>query len=89
MLAEYEMFEKFGGGETSKQGHAVETISCQANNVGQFRQAFSGIIKVGLHNPILISNFFVYDGKCRRSHNPIFPSNYFVMYSKETRQFLF
>ena len=31
--------QKFGGGETSKQGHAVETISCQANNVGQFRQA--------------------------------------------------
>ena len=40
VLAEHEMFEKFGGGETSKHGHAVETISCQANNVGQFRQAF-------------------------------------------------
>ena len=40
MLAEHEMFEKFGGGETSKQGQAAETISCQANNVGQFRQAF-------------------------------------------------
>ena len=33
------MFEKFGGGETSKQGQAVETISCQANNVSQFRHA--------------------------------------------------
>ena len=39
MLAEHEMFEKFGGGETSKQGQAVETSSCQTNNVGQFRQA--------------------------------------------------
>ena len=39
MLSEHEMFEKFDGGETSKQGQAVETISCQANNVGQFRQA--------------------------------------------------
>ena len=25
MLAKHEMFQKFGGGETSKQGHAVET----------------------------------------------------------------
>ena len=40
VLAKHEMFENFGGGETSKQGQAVETISCQANNVGQFRQAF-------------------------------------------------
>ena len=40
MLAEHEMFEKFGGGETSKQGQAAETISCQANNVRQFCQAF-------------------------------------------------
>ena len=39
LLDEHEMFEKFGGGETSKQGQAVETISCQANNVSQFRQA--------------------------------------------------
>ena len=38
MLAKHEMFEKFGGGETSKHGGDVETISCQANNVGQFRQ---------------------------------------------------
>ena len=36
VLAEHEMFEKFGGGETSKQGQAVSTISRQANNVGQF-----------------------------------------------------
>ena len=41
VLSEHEMFEKFGGGETSKQGQAVETISCQANSVGQFRQALS------------------------------------------------
>ena len=33
------MFEKFGGGKISKQGQGVETISCQANNVSQFRQA--------------------------------------------------
>ena len=39
MLDEHKMFEKFGGGETSKQGQAVETISCQANNVSQFRRA--------------------------------------------------
>ena len=39
MLDEHEMFEKFGGGETSKQGQVVEFISCQENNVSQFRQA--------------------------------------------------
>ena len=39
MLDEHKMFEKFGCGETSKQGQAVETILCQANNVCQFRQA--------------------------------------------------
>ena len=43
MLAEHEMFEKFGGGETSKQGQAVETISCHLNNAGQFRQALKSI----------------------------------------------
>ena len=43
MLPEHEMFDKFGGGETSKQGQAVETISCQANNVGQFLQALSSV----------------------------------------------
>ena len=37
VLAEHEMFDKLGGGETSKQGQAVETTSCQANSVGQFR----------------------------------------------------
>ena len=36
VLSKHGMFERFGGGETSKQGHAVETISSQANNVGQF-----------------------------------------------------
>ena len=42
LLAKHEMFENFGGGETSKQGQAVETSSCQTlNNVGQFRQAFT------------------------------------------------
>ena len=39
VLAKHKMFEKFGGGETSKQGQAVQTILCQANNVSQFRQA--------------------------------------------------
>ena len=39
VLVEHEMFDKFGGGETSKQGQTVETISCQVNNVEQFRQA--------------------------------------------------
>ena len=39
MLDEHNMFEKFGGGETSKQGQAVEAILCQANNVSQFCQA--------------------------------------------------
>ena len=39
VLAEHEIFEKFGGGETSKQEQAVETISCKVNNVGQFHQA--------------------------------------------------
>ena len=28
MLADYEMFEKFGGGETNKQGHFVDTSPC-------------------------------------------------------------
>ena len=39
-LTEHEMFEKYGGVETSKQGQAAETTSCQANNVGKFLQAF-------------------------------------------------
>ena len=33
------MFEEIGGGETSKQGQEVESVSCQTNIVGQFRQA--------------------------------------------------
>ena len=37
VLAKHERFEKFGGGETSKQGQDVESVSCQANNVDQFR----------------------------------------------------
>ena len=41
VLAKHEMFEEIGGGETSKQGQEVESVSCQANNVGQFRQAFT------------------------------------------------
>ena len=40
VLAKHEMFEEIGGGETSKQGQEVKSVSCQANNVGQFRQAF-------------------------------------------------
>ena len=45
VLAEHDMFEKFGGGETSKQGQAAKSISCQANNVGQFLQCLlSGTI---------------------------------------------
>ena len=39
VLAKHEMYEEIGGGETSKQGQEVESVSCQANNVGQFRQA--------------------------------------------------
>ena len=39
VLAKHEMFEEIGGGDTSKQGQEVESVSCQANNVGQFRQA--------------------------------------------------
>ena len=35
------MFETFGGGQTSKLGHAVETISCRASSVGQFRQVLT------------------------------------------------
>ena len=39
VLTEHETFEKFGGGETSKQGSAVEPILRSANNVGQYYQA--------------------------------------------------
>ena len=46
VLAKHERFEKFGGGETSKQGQDVEIVSCQANNVDQFRQAFTHVIKI-------------------------------------------
>ena len=38
VIAKHEMYEEIGGGETSKQGQEVESVSCQANNVGQFRQ---------------------------------------------------
>ena len=41
VLARHEMFEEIGGGETSKQGQEVVVVSCQANNVGQFRQALT------------------------------------------------
>ena len=34
VLAKHEMYEEIGGGETSKQGQEVESVSCQANNVG-------------------------------------------------------
>ena len=44
MLAKHGMFEKFSGGETSKQGQDVETISCQANDVGQFRQTLKNFL---------------------------------------------
>ena len=46
VLAKHEMFEEIGGGETSKQGQEVESVSCQANNVGQFRQALMRSITV-------------------------------------------
>ena len=39
VLDKYEMFEEIGGGETSKQGQEIESVSYQADNVGQFRQA--------------------------------------------------
>ena len=39
VLAENEMFEKFDGGEMSKQGHIAETIPCCGNKVGHYRQA--------------------------------------------------
>ena len=39
VLSKHEMFKEIGGGETSKQGQEVESVSCQANNVGQFHQA--------------------------------------------------
>ena len=39
VLAKHEMFEEIGGGETSKQGQEVESVSWQANNVGQFHHA--------------------------------------------------
>ena len=55
VLAKHEMFKKFGGGETSNQGQAVETISCQANNAGQFRQAFNS-------GGLLYMNVFVKPG---------------------------
>ena len=43
VLAKHEMYEEIGGRETSKQGQEVESVSCQANNVGQFRQVLKGI----------------------------------------------
>ena len=41
VLAKHEMSEEIGGGEISKQGQEAEGVSCQANNVGQFRQALT------------------------------------------------
>ena len=41
VLTKHEMFEEIGGGEMSKQGQEVVVVSCQAKNVGQFRQAFT------------------------------------------------
>ena len=39
VFAKHEMFKEIDCGETSKQGQEVESVSCQGNNVGQFRQA--------------------------------------------------
>ena len=44
VLVEHEMFEQFGGGETSRQGQAIETSSCRTNNVGQFRRALNDVL---------------------------------------------
>ena len=41
VLAKHEMLEETGGGEISKQGQEVESVSCQAKNVGQFQQPLS------------------------------------------------
>ena len=41
VLVKHEMFEEIGGGGTRKQGQEVESVSCQANNVGQFCQALN------------------------------------------------
>ena len=57
VLAEHELFDKFGGGETSKQGQAVETISCQANTVGQFRRAFTHMS---------LNSYHIKDGKLQK-----------------------
>ena len=43
VLAKHEMFKEIGGGETNKQGQEVESVSCKANNVGQFRQSLMEI----------------------------------------------
>ena len=53
VLAKHEMFEEIGGGETSKQGQEVKSVSCQANNVRQFRQAF---IHTSCHLYLLMGN---------------------------------
>ena len=57
MLAKHEMFEEIGGGETSKQGQQVESVSCQANSVGQFRQALMDTVESCLFNVLVPPSF--------------------------------
>ena len=56
VLDEHEMFEKFGGGETSKQRQAVETISCKANNVSQDASGDTRTRNPWITNPVLYSH---------------------------------
>ena len=52
VLAEHETLEYFGG-ETSKQGQAVETISCQANNLRQFTPSLKKPLYKKLRHSVL------------------------------------
>ena len=46
VLSKHEKFEKFGAGETSKQGLAVKTISCQANMLVSFARPLYRVMQV-------------------------------------------
>ena len=53
VLAEHEMFEKLGGGETSKQGHAVETCHVRQTVLVSFARPLHAHVQ---YNPVLLVN---------------------------------
>ena len=71
VLAKHEIFEEAGGGETSKQGQEVLVVSCQPNNVGQFRQALRLQLHGAIYRPRFYPNSLIHTLSLSNSHNNV------------------